>query len=168
MRNISLIGMPGVGKSTIGVILAKVLGMRFIDTDLLIQNSVNRLLQDIIDTDGIRKFLDIEERSVLSLRCESTVIATGGSVIYSKKAIEFLKKSSIVVHLKLGYDEIAERISNITTRGIVMEKSQSLFDIYNERVLLYQRISDIIIDCSRKSVEDVIRDIVEKLKDTDV
>ena len=164
MRNISLIGMPGVGKSTVGVVLAKVLGMRFIDTDLVIQQYDSRLLQEIIDVDGIGKFLEIEEKTVLSLKLdECIVIATGGSVIYSKNIMEYLKKNSIVIYLKLDYDEVVERISNITTRGIVIDKKYSLLDVYTERISLYEAAADVIVDCSRKSVEDVIEEIVEKL-----
>jgi len=162
-RNIVLIGMPSAGKSTIGVILAKTLGMRFIDTDLVIQENEGQLLQDIISTYGISGFLEIEEDSVLSLKYKTTVIATGGSVVYSKKAMMHLKQDGIVVYLKLGYEEIVKRIENILTRGVIMDKGQSLLDMYNQRIPLYERYSDIIIDCSNKNIEDIIHSIIKQV-----
>lgn len=160
-RNIVLIGMPGAGKSTIGVLLAKTLGMSFIDTDLVIQEREGKLLQDIISLHGIRKFLDIEENAILSLNCKASVVATGGSVVYSEKAMRHLKQNATVVYLKVEYEEIERRITNILTRGIAMDKGQNLVDIYNERLPLYERYADIIIDCSEKGIEDIIQEITE-------
>ncbi|NMB96383.1 MAG: shikimate kinase [Clostridiaceae bacterium] len=158
-RNIVLIGMPGAGKSTIGVLLAKTLGMSFIDTDLIIQEREGRLLQDIISLYGISRFLDIEENAILSLNCKATVVATGGSVVYSVKAMRYLRHNATVIYLKVEYDEIERRITNISTRGIAMNKGQNLIDIYNERIPLYERYADIVIDCSGKDVEDIIQEI---------
>src|SRR5512138_2833509 len=117
-ENIILIGMPGAGKSTVGVLLAKTLGMAFIDTDLLIQAQAGRLLQTIIDQDGVAAFLKIEEAVVLDLNPENTVIATGGSVIYSQDAIFHLKQRGRLIYLQLTYEEIEARIQNMASRGI--------------------------------------------------
>ncbi len=159
--DIVLIGMPGAGKSTVGVLLAKTLGMSFIDTDLLIQEKEGWLLQDIIDRDGIKKFLKIEENVVLQVDAENSVIATGGSVIYSKNVINHLKERGKLIYLKLGYDEIERRINNISSRGIAIGKDQKLIDLYNERIVWYEKYADIIIDCSDATIEDVVQKIVD-------
>lgn len=159
--NIVLIGMPGAGKSTVGVLLAKTLGMSFIDTDLLIQEKEGRLLQEIIDGDGIKKFLKIEENVVLQVDTKNSVIATGGSVIYSKNVINHLKERGKLIYLKLGYDEIERRINNMSSRGIAIGKDQKLIDLYNERIVWYEKYADIIIDCSDATIEDVVQKIVD-------
>ena len=159
--NIVLIGMPGAGKSTVGVLLAKTLGMSFIDTDLLIQEKEGRLLQEIIDGDGIKKFLKIEENVVLQVDAKNSVIATGGSVIYSKNVINHLKERGKLIYLKLGYDEIERRINNMSSRGIAIGKDQKLIDLYNERIVWYEKYADIIIDCSDATIEDVVQKIVD-------
>ncbi len=159
-ENIVLIGMPGAGKSTVGVLLAKTLGMLFIDTDLLIQEE-GRLLQEIIDGDGIKKFLKIEENVVLQVDAKNSVIATGGSVIYSKNVINHLKERGKLIYLKLGYDEIERRINNMSSRGIAIGKDQKLIDLYNERIVWYEKYADIIIDCSDATIEDVVQKIVD-------
>lgn len=162
MKNIVLIGMPGAGKSTVGVLLAKTLKMPFIDTDLLIQQKENQFLQDIINKNGIENFLIIEENIILNLNVEGHIIATGGSVIYSADGVNYLKANSILVYLKLSYPEIENRIKNITSRGIAMNKEQKLIDLYNERIPLYEKYADIIIDCSGKDMEQVVLQIKEK------
>jgi shikimate kinase len=156
MRNIVLIGMPSAGKSTVGVILAKTLGMSFTDTDLVIQQSTGRLLQEIINTDGVKDFLKIEESNILSLKVRKTVIATGGSVIFSEVAIDHLKKEGIIVYLRVEFEEIIKRLDNITTRGVVLANGQNLNDMYNQRAPLYEKYADIIIDCTNKSVEEIV------------
>ena len=156
MRNLVLIGMPASGKSTIGVLLAKTLGMDFVDTDLLIQSSHQKFLQDIIDDDGIERFKEIEEDIVIKLNCNNSVIATGGSVIYSDKAIKHLKQNGILIYLDTSYNEIDKRLTNITSRGVVFEKGQDLLDLFNERTPLYRKHADVIIDCSNKEVEDIV------------
>lgn len=128
--NIVLIGMSGAGKSTLGVLLAKALGMDFIDTDLIIQQLEGRLLQEIIDHEGIDKFMEIEEKIVSELELNNCVISTGGSVIYSNKAMNALKQVGQIVYLHVPYEEIQKRLINITTRGIVMKKGNSLKDVY--------------------------------------
>ncbi len=162
MDNIILIGMPGAGKSTIGVVLAKVLGKKFIDTDILIQEREQMLLQEILDKKGTMEFLKIEEKVLMSADFENTVIATGGSAVYSEPAMESLKKNGITIYLKLPYEEIKKRLQDITTRGVVMGNNQSLLDIYNERIPLYEQYADIEIDCVGKSVEAIIEEIAGK------
>ena len=137
--NIVLIGMPGSGKSTVGVILAKSLGVDFIDTDLLIQRRENRLLQDIIDKDGIDFFLDKECDAVLSVSSDNAVIATGGSVIFREDAMLHLKRSGTVIFLDVSVNELERRLSNIKTRGVAAEKGETVKDIYNKRIFLYKK-----------------------------
>lgn len=163
MKNIVLIGMPGAGKSTVGIILAKALCMHFVDTDLVIQQREKRLLQNIIDEWGIEAFLNIEQEAIVSFQYIRSVIATGGSAVYSSKAMNYLKQNGTVVYLKASYEEIAGRLQNISSRGIVLDKGQSLYDIYCHRTPLYDMYSDIIIDASGKGVEDTIQDIIKKL-----
>ncbi len=164
MKNIVLIGMPSAGKSTVGIILAKTLGMSFVDTDIVIQENSNMLLQEIIDTQGIKSFLSIEESSILSIRCKKSIIATGGSVIYSSKAMEYLKQEGIVIYFKIDFAEMSRRLDNISTRGIALDKNQSIFDMYNQRVPIYEKYADITVDCSQKDVEEIINSVIDEIK----
>jgi shikimate kinase len=159
MKNIILTGMPGAGKSTVGVILAKTLGMNFIDTDIVMQEKTGRMLQEIIDRDGIDAFLKTEQSIILSLDCENSVVATGGSVVFSDRSMNYLKKKGIIIYLCISYEELVRRIKNITTRGIVLAADQNLFDLYNERLPLYERYADITMDCSGMDVEKIIENI---------
>ncbi len=161
MKNIILTGMPGAGKSTTGVILAKVLGMQFIDTDIVLQERSGRLLQDLLDTEGPEAFLEAEEAAVLSIRSGNAVIATGGSVVLSRKAMEHLKSGGTVVYLKISFDEMVSRLSNITTRGIVLFAGQGLPGMYNQRAPLYERTADLVIDCSETRFEEAVQKIVD-------
>lgn len=161
--NIVLIGMPGAGKSTVGVVLAKVMRKPFVDTDLLIQQKHGMFLQDIIDKYGIKKFLEMEERVAVDIEVKDHVIATGGSVIYSNSALNHLKKDSILIYLKLRFDEIEQRLNDFKSRGIVKEKVKSLVDIYNERAPLYEKHADITIICSNKNIEEIVFEIKEKI-----
>jgi shikimate kinase len=156
MKNIVLIGMPGAGKSTVGVILAKTLGRKFIDTDLLIQQRQGRFLQEIIDRVGIEGFIAIEENVILELEASDCVIATGGSVIYSSSAMRRLKSDGVLVYLKLPYDEIEKRIKNISSRGIAMGRGQNLAGLYEQRTPLYEMYADIVIDCAGMDMESVV------------
>ena len=158
--NIILIGMPGSGKSTCGVLAAKALLKNFFDTDLLLQNIEGKRLQEIIDENGIKYFNDAEENAILSLDIRGTVIATGGSVVYSEKAMEHLKKLGRVIYLHLDYDTMADRIKNITTRGVVLKDGHTLLDMYNERLSLYEKYADETLICDNLSVEDVVTSIV--------
>ncbi len=155
--------MPGAGKSTIGVLLAKALGMDFVDTDIIIQHHTGRLLQDIIDNDGIEAFLQVEEDVLSSLELTNSIIATGGSAVYSEKAMTALKQNGRAVYISLPYDEVERRITNITTRGIVLRSGNTLHDAYNERVPLYEKYADLTINCSGKDIESSMRELVENL-----
>lgn len=159
MANIILIGMPGCGKSTVGVILAKTLGIGFVDTDLIIQQRENRLLQNIIDTDGIDYFLNCEAEAVKSLSCDNCVIATGGSVVYREDAILHLKNNGRIVFLDVPLDEIKKRLNNISTRGIAAQKNDTIDDIYNERIALYNKYADITLSLDGSSVEQTVEKI---------
>jgi shikimate kinase len=163
MKNIILIGMPGAGKSTVGVILAKTLGMNFLDTDIAIQERTGRLLQEIINTDGPDAFKTIEEKTILSLHCHHTVIATGGSAVFSKRAMEHLTRDGVVVYLKISFDEMEKRLRNITTRGIVLSSGETLYEMYNERVPLYEKYAGITIDCEKEDFEMIVKKIIAVL-----
>ena len=163
MMNIVLIGMSGAGKSTLGVLLAKTLGMDFIDTDLLIQKAEGRLLQAIIDKDGIDCFLKIEENIVSAIKTVNSIIATGGSVIYSEKAMGVLKQEAQIIYLHVPFQEIERRLKNIKGRGIVIKKGSNLREVYEERVPLYDKFSDITIDCEGKEPEECVNVICKNL-----
>lgn len=165
MKNIVLIGMPGVGKSTIGVILAKILGYRFIDADLLIQDQEQRLLSQIIKEEGIDGFLAIENQVNSSIQAEKTIIATGGSVIYGKEAMEHLRKIGTVVYLKLSYHSISKRLGNIKERGVVLKRGQTLFDLYSERTPLYEKYAHIVVDEEGLNIEMTVEELVKRLKE---
>jgi len=162
-NNIILIGMPGAGKSTVGVILAKSLGMQFIDTDLLIQERAGRLLQEILDTDGPDTFKRIEEETILSLHPHHAVIATGGSVACSGAAMAHLKSEGLVVYLEISYEEMKARLKNITTRGILLLPGQSLRGMYDERVPLYEKYADLTVACLGGDLESVVGNVIEAL-----
>lgn len=161
--NIVLIGMPGSGKSTCGVIAAKVMLKNFFDTDLLLQGLEQSRLQELIDTKGVDYFYEAEEKAILSLGIEATVIATGGSVIYSKKAMEHLRSLGTVIYLHLDYETMMKRINNFTTRGIVVKKGSTLLDMYNERLPLYEKYADKIIYCDNNTVEETVEQIVKSV-----
>ena len=161
-KNVVLIGMPGAGKSTVGVLLAKALKMPFIDTDLLIQQKENCYLQELIDTRGLDEFMKIEEGVVLSLDVENHIIATGGSVIYSDSAIKHLKASGVLIFLNTKMYQLERRLKNAHTRGIAMKNGQTLSTLYNERIPLYRKYLDIEIDCSKKHIETIVEEIKNK------
>lgn len=164
MRNITLIGMPAAGKSTIGVILAKTAGMNFIDTDLLIQKKEGALLQELINTKGNDYFKKVEEYVLRNIDAENTVISTGGSAIYYPEAIEHFKSTGKVVYLRATLKTIEERLDNITTRGITLGKGETIADLYNRRIPLYEKYADISVDVDRISVEEAVKRILEKFK----
>lgn len=152
--NIILIGMPGSGKSTCGVVAAKMLLKNFYDTDLLLQNIEGMRLQEIIDQKGTEYFERAEENAILSLNIQGTVIATGGSVIYSEIAMEHLRKLGKIIYLHLDYDSMTGRIKNLSTRGVLMKNGETLLDMYNERLPLYSRWADVTINCDNNTVEE--------------
>ena len=158
--------MSGAGKSTLGVLLAKTLGLHFIDTDILIQQKTGKLLQQILDEDGIDRFLQIEEEVVASLELQSCVIATGGSVVYSERAMAHLKQNALVVYLYADYEEIRGRLSNIKTRGIVFKGKNDLHAVYNERLPLYERYADLRIDCTIGDIEASVERIADAVKES--
>ncbi len=164
MRNIVLIGMPASGKSTIGVILAKTLGIGFYDTDLLIQQREKRLLQQIIDTDGIEHFLDAERDAILSLDCENAVIATGGSAVFRDEAMQKLKRSGTVIFLDVSLETVKKRLNNIKTRGVAASKNKRIDDIFYERLPIYRKYADLILPLEGKSSEEAVSDVLLALK----
>ena len=143
--NIVLIGMPGVGKSTVGVILAKVMGYQFIDADLLIQQQEKRLLHEIIADVGVDGFIQVENRVNASIQAERSIIATGGSVVYGREAMEHLKSIGTVIYLKVPYVELEKRLADIQGRGVVLREGQNLHDLYLERTPLYEKYADLFI-----------------------
>lgn len=146
MNNIILIGMPGSGKSTVGVLLAKALGYDFLDVDLVIQQREGTLLQDILDARGMDHFLLVEEAAVCSIRCDRTVIAPGGSAVCRPDGLNHLKSLGSVVYLRVPVDELQKRITNLSTRGIVMRPGQTLADVLAVRAPLYEACADLIVD----------------------
>lgn len=161
--NIVLIGMPGCGKSTVGVILAKVMGMEFCDTDILIQQKEKRKLQEIIDTDGNDAFLLCEEKALLSIDTDSTVIATGGSAIYSDAAMQHLKSIGKVIYLKVSEAEIERRLADFAARGVAIKDGMTVKDLYNERIPLYEKYADITVKGEGSDIPSVIGKIAEEL-----
>ncbi len=157
--NIVLIGMPGAGKSTIGVLLAKALKMPFTDTDLVIQQREDKFLHEIIAEKGIKGFLDIEEEAILGLSVKGHVIATGGSVVYRSRAMEHLSSDGLIVYIKASFEEIEKRIKNISTRGIAMEKGQTLYALYCERIPLYEKYADITVATDGMDIEKAVERI---------
>lgn len=162
-NNIILIGMPGVGKSTIGVILAKIMGYRFVDADIVIQEQEGRLLKDIIAQEGVDGFIKIEDRVNRNLNMKKAVIATGGSAVYGKNSMENYKETSTIIYLKLDYETLDDRLSDIKGRGVVLRDGQTLKDIYDERTKLYEKYADIIIDEGSLDVEKTVERLLEEL-----
>lgn len=163
--NIVLIGMPGVGKSTIGVVLAKVLGYQFVDADLVIQEKTGRLLKDIIAEDGIEEFVKIENMTNASINTKNAVIATGGSVVYGKEAMEHLSKIGTVIYLQLELPALSRRLGSLRKRGVVLKEGQTLKDLYNERIPLYEKYADIIINEHHCTIQKTVNKIVRKLEE---
>ena len=162
--NIILIGMPGAGKSTVGVILAKLTARDFVDTDLLIQISQRRSLQDIVDKDGHMALRMIEENVILGLDCHNRVIATGGSAVYSHAAMTHLKSNGIAVFLDVYPDMLQSRIHDFDTRGLAKLPGQTLSDLFEERFPLYAKYADITVDCEALTQEEVCAAIINELK----
>ena len=158
-NNVTLIGMPSAGKSTVGVLLAKRLGYSFIDVDLLIQEQEGKRLREIIEEQGLDGFLDVENR------VNAAVIAPGGSVIYGKEAMEHLKSIGLVVYLKITYDELVKRVGDVKDRGVALKDGMTLLDLYHERISYFEKYADITIDEEGKelgAVVDELREILEE------
>lgn len=165
MANIVLIGMPGCGKSTVGVLLAKALGMRFLDTDVVFQAQQGKKLQEMINEIGIDAFLQMEESCVCGIECDHTVIATGGSVVYGKKAMRHLHNNGLIVYIRLPYQEIEKRLSNLATRGVTLRAGQTLRDLYDERIPLYEAEADVVFDASHEEIEQTTRELADVISD---
>ena len=163
MKNIVLIGMPGVGKNTAGVVLAKVLGYEFIDADLIIQQQEGKLLREIIAEVGTDGFIEVENRVNSQIEVEKSVIATGGSVVYGKEAMQHLREIGTVVYLKVSYDILEKRLHDIKGRGVVLKEGQDLRGLYEERVPLYEKYADITVCEDNLNVEQTIEKITEQL-----
>lgn len=164
-KNIVLIGMPGCGKSTIGVVLAKAMGFDFVDSDLVIQKQYGKKLEEIIDEVGNCKFNEIEEQVNAQLDLERSIVATGGSVVYGPKAMENLGKQGIIVYIKLDYPEIEKRLGSLKERGVSMKEGQTLKDLFDERIPLYEKYADITVDTSGKDVRESVFLIMDQLKE---
>ena len=162
--NIVLIGMPGVGKSSIGVILAKIIGFHFLDSDLVIQDRENRRLHEIIAQEGTDGFLKIENDVNASLNVKRTIIATGGSAVYGKEAMEHLKEIGEVVYLKADYATIKKRLGNLKKRGVALKEGQTLKDLYEERCALYEKYADVVVDEQGLGTEETIGAVLRGLK----
>ena len=162
--NLILIGMPGCGKSTVGVVLAKALGMDFIDSDLVIQKQTGKRLSQIIDESGDTGFRAIENRINANLQAENSVIATGGSVIYGEDAMRHLKEIGTVIYLKLSCDTIADRLGDLHARGVTIQPGWTLQDLYDERVPLYEKWADVTVDCKALRLREVVQYIREQVE----
>ena len=167
MNNIILIGMPGVGKSTIGSTLAEKLKYNFIDTDFLIQKKVGKSIPQFIKEKGIDNIMQIENEVNSNIKVEKSVIATGGSVIYGKAAMDNLKKIGKIIYLKQDFEKISKRIDNIEERGIILRKNQTLKELYNERISLYEKYADIIIEEGELSIEETLQTLLNTLMSFD-
>ena len=165
MHNVILIGMPGVGKSTLGVLLAKTLGMTFLDTDLVIQDQKKALLRELIAQHGIDGFLALEGTVCAGLQVENAVIATGGSVVYGKEAMEHLSRIGTVVYLKLPYASLVRRLGNLKDRGVVLKEGQTLKSLYEERTPLYEKYAHLTVDEEKAGIRETVELVVQALKE---
>lgn len=158
-KNIVLIGMPGAGKSTVGVVLAKKLGYAFLDSDLVIQSREGKLLHEIIEAQGVEKFWEIEEKANLTIEGNRTVIATGGSVIYGPRAMDHLGENGVIVYLKLSCAEIAHRLGDLNERGVTLREGQNLQMLYEERIPFYEKYANLVIECENRSIREIVEEI---------
>ena len=164
-KNLIFIGMPAVGKSTVGVVVAKRLGMQFIDTDLLIQKQENKLLREIISTVGEEGFLKIENQVNRDVDVENSVISPGGSVIYCEEAMEHFKDIGIIVYLQASYQTIKRRIRNPKKRGVVLREGQTLRNLYDERIKYFEKYADIVVCEDGCRIEETIENVLDKVEE---
>ena len=162
--NIVLIGMPGVGKSTVGVVLAKNMGYSFVDSDLLIQEQEGKLLHEIIEEKGTDGFIEVENRVNASIRADRAIIATGGSVVYGKEAMEHLKSIGTVIYLHVPFADLEKRLADIKGRGVVLKEGQTLETLFEERSKLYEQYADIEVSEEGLDVEQTVEKLVEALE----
>lgn len=160
-----MIGMPGAGKSTVGVVLAKKLGRGFVDSDLVIQERYGKLLHELIQENGVEGFWKIEEEVNASLLQNRSVIATGGSVIYGDRAMEHLRSIGVVVYLQLPCEEVAQRLGDLDARGVTLKPGQTLEDLYRERIPLYEKYAHITIACSGKMLREIVGETARAVTD---
>ena len=163
MDNIVLVGMPGSGKSTVGVVLAKAMGLGFVDVDLLIQAREGALLQELIDRRGVERFLDLERDAVLSLDCRGAVIAPGGSCVCREESIAHMRELGTVVYLSLPLEDVEGRIHNLSSRGIALSPGQTLADVYRYRAPLYERCAHITVPAGGQSLAETVQHVKEAL-----
>ncbi len=163
MKNIVLIGMPGAGKSTVGVVLAKKAGMQFVDSDLVIQEKTGKRLSEIIDEVGTDGFLSVEGKVNEELDLTNSIIATGGSVVYEENAMEHLKEIGTVVYLEIPYEELEERLGDLNERGVVLKPGYTLETLFEERKPLYEKYADVTIHCQGKWIREIVTEIYSKL-----
>ncbi len=161
MKNIIFIGMPAVGKSTVGVVVAKRLGCRFLDTDILIQESEGRLLKEIIEEKGIEGFLEIEDSVNAGVEAENSVISPGGSVVYCENAMKHYKEIGTVVYLQISFDIINKRLKNAKNRGVVLKNGQTFRELYEERVTLFEKYADVTICEDELSLEETVDKVMD-------
>ncbi len=164
--NVVLIGMPGCGKSTVGVLLAKRIRKKFVDTDLFIQEQEERLLCEIIEEEGLERFKQIENEVNASVMTENSVIAPGGSVIYGEEAMKHLCEIACVVYLKLSYESVEARLGDLRKRGVALRPGQDLKSLYEERCPLYEKYAEIVIDCDGLELGETLEKVMEKLAET--
>ena len=164
MQNLILIGMPGCGKSTVGVVLAKALGMDFIDSDLVIQKTTGKRLSQIIDESGDEGFREVENRVNAQLEADNSIIATGGSVVYGEEAMRHLKAIGTIIYLKLSYASIEDRLGDLHARGVTIQPGWTLRDLYNQRCPLYERWADVTIDCEELRLREVVAELRARLE----
>lgn len=163
--NITLIGMPGAGKSTVGVVLAKRIGMDFVDTDLIIQKEYNKTLSEIIDAKGIEGFKKVENDVISKLELDNTIIATGGSAVYGKEAMKHLRDISKVVYIELTEENIEDRLGDLNERGVVLEDGETLQELYDERIPLYKKYAHIIVNADDMVLREVVKNIEKVMLD---
>ena len=167
MKNIIFTGMPGAGKSTIGVVIAKIFGYDFVDSDLLIQKQEGDVLEHLIDKHGIDGFIAIENQVNRDIDVKKTVISTGGSVCYSDEAMRHMAEHGVIVYIKTDYESLHKRLGDLHQRGVVIRKGSTLLDLYNERTPLYEKYADLIVDVSGCKIEEAINRIKKALKACD-
>ena len=163
MKNIILIGMPGSGKSTVGVVLAKKLGYQFIDSDLVIQERCRKLLHQLIDERGEAGFVMLENEVNASILADSAVIATGGSAVYGEEAMAHFRQIGKIVYLELAFEELEKRLGDLHERGVVLKEGMTLKELYEERIPLYEKYADIVVSCTGRDIRDVMEEIVERI-----